>query len=640
MELFKKRNRPVLSWITLGVVPLFLYFLILINRSPNLLRPVGIALRFSFNWVILIVLLFFWGSFAINGWLGRWISLSVVLSVFALSLAGMWASGQSDALIMTGLLPISDAHGYYLDANLLLNNQPFSVFSSRRPLFAGLLAVILKVTGLNLQLTVALLVLMTALCCYLAARAVRRTSGSLAAAVFLLIIFLFYRRFAGTTMTENLGLSLGSLGFALLWRGPLDKSVWKAILGIAVLTLGLIARAGPFFILVGIIIWAARIFRKKHLFSRWVAGAGILVVILGFGLNYLMFTFLGNPQGVLFTNFTYSFYGLVTGGQRWDAVYQEHPEIFKLPEKDQPLVIYRLAFEKIRQNPMGPVQGVIKQYGYLVSPSWYNAYGYVSNTQDYIDITAQYVLILLAAAALWLGWAQRKSPHMALVYLMFLGVLLSVPFVPPGDTNRMRAYATVIPVFAILPALGASMILKKIGMNRWIPIPTDSQVLDLTAPLAIIIVIGISILPLIVRWISSSNPVTPVTCQPGEETAYVQYAPGSEIVVHNEKEFFLDWLPDFHQGRYTSYIHSMPYMDLMGELLKVQAPFTIFTTNDLKTNQSIWVISDTNLLPSRHGILGLCGRYRPAETVDTQGFFDVTRAQLLKETPFEFPWIN
>jgi len=638
MGFIKKWNRTVLLWMAFSILPLLFFFLILINRSPNWLRPVGLAVRFSFNWVIPVIFLVVWGSLAINGWMGRWGSLTVILSLFALSLAGMWASGQSDALIMTGLLPISDAHGYYLDANLLLTNQPFSVFSSRRPLFAGFLAVLLKFSGLNLQFTVALLVLITALCCYLAVRAVRRTSGSFVAAIFLLLIFLYYRRFAGTTMTENLGLALGALGFTLLWRSPTDQRAWKTLLGVGVLALGLIARAGPFFILIGVLIWAAWIFRKKHLFSRWMAGAGIVVILLGFATNYLVFLALGNSQGVLFTNFSYSFYGMVTGGQRWDAIYQEHPEVFKLPEQEQPSAIYQLAFEKIKENPLGPVRGIMKQYDYLVSNTWYNAYGYVGNTQDIYDISAQYLLMLFAAAALILGWKQRKTPNMSLIYLMFGGVLLSVPFVPPGDTNRMRAYAAVIPLIAVLPALGAGMVLKKIGMNRLISLPTDFPVWDATVPLAAALIIGISILPVGLRWTSSSIETTTVKCQPGEDRAYVQYTPGSEINVHNEKEFFLDGMPDFHNGRYSSYIHSMPYMDLMREFLNVEAPVTIFTTNELKTNQPIWVIATSNLLPAQYGVVGLCGHYRPAATADTEGFFDVARSQWLRDSPIKFLW--
>ena len=625
-----KTLKTSLAWIILLVVPVMVYTLVLINRSPNLLRPASLAVRFSFNGVILIILLLFWGSFSIKGWPGRWISLTLVLGVFGLALAGIWASGQSDALIMTGLLPVSDAQGYYLDAQLLLNGQPYSVFSSRRPLFAGLLAVLLKLTGSNLQISVSLLVLAAGVSCYLAARAIRRSSGPLAASIFLVILLLFYRRFAGTTMTENLGLALGALGFAILWRSAFENHAWKAVLGIGVLSLGLIARAGPFFILIGLILWAAFHFRKNQPYSKWVGMAGIGVVIFSFGINQLMFLALGNPNGVLFTNFTYSFYGLATGGQRWDAITQEHPEVFRLPEKEQPGAILNLTFERIRQNPMGPVQGVLKQYGLLVSNTWYNAYGYVSNTNDFLDISIQYFLMVLALIALILGWRQRNKAHILLLWVMFAGVFLSVPFVPPGDTNRMRAYATVIPVFAALPAVGLSMLLEKFQLGRFTQPVIDDPTWDFMPVWGITLIVMVSLIPLFVRWTSSPVSISQsIQCNPGQEAAYVLYSPGSYIKVHNESEFFLDWLPDFHQGRYVSYLHSMSYMELMGELLKVNAPETIFVTNDLKTNQALWVMANSTLLPAQNGTLALCGVYRSQINDPADRFFDVTSARLI-----------
>ena len=621
------------AWFLLIAIPITIYILILNNHSPNWIRPLSINLRFSFNIYIFIMFLLLWGSFALKGWWGRWVSLSVVLAVFALALAGIWASGQSDALIVAGLLPISDAHGYFLDANLLLNNDPYSVFSSRRPLFAGLLAVLLKAAGLNLQLTVSILVLITAIGGYAAARAVRRSSGPLAASIFFMILFLFYRRFAGTTMTENLGLSLGALGFAMIWSYPVNKKPWFVIFGIGILTLGLIARAGPFFILLGILVWAAIIFHNHKLKTHILTGLCILAVVLGFAINYLMFLTLGNPDGVLFTNFSYSFYGLVTGGQRWDAIYQEHPEVFTLAENEQPPAIYKLAFENIKQNPMNPLKGIIKQYGYLVSDSWYNAYSYVSNDNDKVDMAVQYLLMVLVVCAILLGWKKRKEPHLLLAFLMFAGVIVSVPFVPPGDTNRMRAYATVIPVFAILPALGVILILQKIRLTIFTRPVQDDPVWDATPLMSVILLIMITFLPVLLRWNSRAAAFSGVSCESGVSPVYLNYAPGSYVQVQKESDFFLDWLPNFHQGRYTINIHSMPYMDLMAEFLKVEAPMTIFTGNDLKTNRPLWVFTESNLLPSKFGLIGLCGHFRSSKTGQTEGFFDASSIQLLQPAP-------
>src|SRR4030042_4916472 len=133
------------------------------------------------------------------------LSLSSMLILFALPLSALWTTGLSNGFVIGGLLPFSDAALYYNDANRLIEDGMFSAFSTARPLFIGFLAVVLKLTGGNLKLTLAILVLITALAICLATMQVRRSIGAAPAAVFMLVCFLFYRRFIGTTVTEHLG---------------------------------------------------------------------------------------------------------------------------------------------------------------------------------------------------------------------------------------------------------------------------------------------------------------------------------------------------------------------------------------------------------------------------------------------------
>ena len=97
--------------------------------------------------------------------------------------------------------------------------QNLSSFSARRPLFPGLLAVLLTLTGRNLMASLGILTAITAGACYLAAKEIQRTHGAEAAAFVLTILFLFYRYNSGLVMSESLGVTLGALGFVLIWRG-------------------------------------------------------------------------------------------------------------------------------------------------------------------------------------------------------------------------------------------------------------------------------------------------------------------------------------------------------------------------------------------------------------------------------------
>src|SRR5438552_4092515 len=83
---------------------------------------------------------------------------------------------------------------------------------------------------------------------FLFSKQVARFFGSIVGFIVLILGFLFYRRFLGSLLTENLGLSLGLIGIALLLQS-LRMEKYQVILvayGLFVLTMALLARAGAF----------------------------------------------------------------------------------------------------------------------------------------------------------------------------------------------------------------------------------------------------------------------------------------------------------------------------------------------------------------------------------------------------------
>ena len=151
-------------------------------------RQIGLTFRYDFSIVIPFIYLLLGLSFYFSGYKGRLIALSVTLIIFALPLSGLWNSGNSERYLIGGLFPFSDAYHYYMDAKRLLIQQPFSDFTARRPLFSAMLAVILFVTKQNLQVTLALLVLITACSSYIATREIQKEFGTIPAVLFLSLI--------------------------------------------------------------------------------------------------------------------------------------------------------------------------------------------------------------------------------------------------------------------------------------------------------------------------------------------------------------------------------------------------------------------------------------------------------------------
>jgi len=131
------------------------------------------------------------------------------------------------------------------------------------------------------------------------------------------ILFLFYRRFIGTTLTENLGLSLGAVGLAVLWRGSRERQHARVLIGIFLLSLALNARAGAFFVLPLLVLWGMWLFRGRSRLSLRFLVEGIGVVLLAFAINLLLLKVLAPEGSTAFSNFSYTFYGLVVGGKGW-----------------------------------------------------------------------------------------------------------------------------------------------------------------------------------------------------------------------------------------------------------------------------------------------------------------------------------
>src|SRR5262249_36126452 len=149
-----------------------------------------------------------------RGSAGTLASLTVTLLLFSLPLLALWAHVGIHGNAVGGLLPFSDASGYYYDARRLIDGHLMG-WAARRPLFPGLLATLLGLTGQNLQVTLAILVALSAVACFLLAHEIRTSHGALAACIVVILLLLFYRFDGGlgTTLTENLGLALGMVSF-------------------------------------------------------------------------------------------------------------------------------------------------------------------------------------------------------------------------------------------------------------------------------------------------------------------------------------------------------------------------------------------------------------------------------------------
>lgn len=471
--------------LTAGII---IYSLILISAPPY---QIGIYTRYDY--ISILPILSFIFLFINNlSEVKNDLCLSIlVLSVFALSLSGLWNSGQSDLHLLGGILPVSDGRIYYQDALRFLHGYDFSSMSSRRPISTVFLSVFLGLTSCNLKFSLAILTAITAISCFFAIREVRNSHGRYAGLMMFLLLFLFYRRFIGTCLTEHIGLSMGALGFTFLWRGSGKGEMGKCVAGVFLLTVALNARAGAFFSLPLIVAWGMWAFRGKRLFSVSFVIYGSAAVVMGFALNYFILEIVSDT-GMVFSNFPYVFYGLITGGD-WKSYSIDHPELYMLTEAELAKRMMSDSLAILKENPYRLFWGILRAWraaiigteGPVFSFIWirsteftniincFSSNGlaglknclqlYPYGILNFISVFLCFILLnILSFLSIIRIQKYFKNPQYSLLMFAGVGIFLSIPFAPPWDGDTFRVYASTIPIIAAFPMFGLVILQTKL----------------------------------------------------------------------------------------------------------------------------------------------------------------------------------
>jgi hypothetical protein len=619
--LFSRANQPftragwsgVLLRASSLAVPLLVFAIVLRAPLPN---SILIASYFFATPVVVPFGLALWCCFLRRDWLGTIAALTVTMALFALPLAALWWHIGSHYNAIGGLLPFSDASGYYYDARRLLEGHRFG-WSSRRPLYAGSLATLLALTGQNLQITLAVFVALNAVAASLLARELRHSHGPAAAVVATMVLFLFYRIEGGlgTTLTENLGLAMGTIGFAALWRGSRIKDLFGVSVGLGLLTIALMARAGAFFVLPAIVLAVVVAFRENR---RWLK-AGITAcaaVALSAALTLVVSRLLSDPSGdqTAFSNFSYSLYGLVVGGKGWNQVLVDHP---RAAEGAQ---IYTLAWQAFLARPMGIVEGSLKMLNTYFNPAGpfhMLAFVHDGSFRPWLQMLCYGLCAvgLITAARKW-----RDAPN-TVALAALLGHIASIPFVPPIDAG-LRVYAATVPILAVLVSIGTAELLRGLRrLARIVRLPVQphwSRESDAAAGGRLSAVVGIAIAalvlagPLVILSVSRSPNLPSPRCVDGNAGAVVRLSAGSFLRIGSDLTD-LDGtglrVPDVRRNEIRA---SAKATELKNDVERFTAGQTMANLYDLKTGRLVWLVAPTNGAVSLSpGLFQVCGHASP-----------------------------
>ena len=390
---------------------------------------------------------------------------------------------------VAGFFPVSDAFGYWRCSNDLLDYGHLNQWCERRATYPTLLAGLNLLGGRHLLVTLALQVVVVAAAIF---TLVRRFSpqvpgvATLACAV-LLVKYASVDLFA-LTMTENAGLIFGCLGLALLLRAADERSLTWLAAGAALLSLALNARAGAFFVLPALVLWAGLLAHaSRRRVWLWVA-VTVLAVLAGFALQAGLVLAVGGDPAASHGNFAYTLYGLSVGGKGWSQVWLDHPEVQALnSEISQSHVIFGLAWANITQQPALFYQGLAANLNAFVA----------GGTSGFYRLGPAGAVVRFCWWFAWLPllWRHRDPRHL-LIALLSLGVAASAPLLL-GDGGP-RLFAATVGVDAMQVAVGIGLFASLIAWrSEGKPVIDQTPAVrrSLLEPGVALLVLGILCLP-------------------------------------------------------------------------------------------------------------------------------------------------
>lgn len=505
----------------LFLLPLVLFWMVLLIKIPDSLSHYLSAYSLA---AFLIILLLYYLCYRLPGRYGILTGLGLGMVLFAVALSSRWASAYSDNLLIGGLLPYKDARNYYSGAQLILHGLPMVNVNqaTERPLFPGFLSTLLLLTDQNLEIVLAMITQLAALGLYLSARQIRNSLGILAASLYSTFMYFYIRPLIGYTLSELLGFILSCFAFCLLWRASSNLKWLDLILGLLTLLMAVSARAGAFFIFPMLILWIGWILRGEKRFSLKAAACAFIIVLIGyFLLNRFYAQLLGIPPGFAFGNFSYAIYGQVRGGTGW------HSAIDELGTRD-PVIVYRAALQFFLKHPMSLLIGFAKSYRDFFLPGDRSIFPFRSNGwQGWFDLGLWLGAMILSLCGLIRITRSIYTSNSALVAAGFAGVFLSIPFLPPIDGGA-RFYASTMPFFFVLPALGVAWISRELDRNSISKDDLQQEPFLLRFGSMTLIVL-ILIVPILIYTVGQKPVYTTPSCPSQQIPFVIETPPGSYI---------------------------------------------------------------------------------------------------------------
>jgi len=581
------------SVIPLGISIITFIGILKLRLNPSVTEYFSVYSPLIFLGILVVYLV----GYSIPGNLRWCVIFTFTMALLALTLSYKWGSGYSDATLIGGLLPYKDSAMYYHGSSFILlgDRIPGAEWQPAwRPIFPSFLASILFFTSGNLQLAVATLVGLLGMSLALSAIPIYKSRGALAASMYSTFLFTFIQPMVGNTLTEVHGLILGCLGFVLIWVAAKRKRIEYLLWGLVVLMVGVSSRAGTFLIFPMLIVWVGLTFRKADGFSFRSAAFSLLTVTASYVIFNPLYTkvIVGpGPGKATFGNFAYTLYGQVMGGIGWSSatklVVKSHSEI------------YHIVLDEFLKNPGRFLTGMWHSYSDFFLPGDRGIFSFFSGMGE---AWVNNVLWILALVLLTLGLIticrERKSNQASLLFWALIGILLSIPFLPPIDGGR-RFYASTMPFFFAVAVFGLSHKCRSELPND---VSYDGFVWKIASALAASAILMSFILPGSLLFLRRNyKPDYRMSiCSDGSVPFAIILNEGAFIEIVNQKSASCGFMPLICRDSFTSNGQESSNDDFYQEVVSLSSEFPdsmiLLTSNDLVDGGIHFYLSGSDIL--------------------------------------------
>ncbi|MBA3072572.1 MAG: hypothetical protein FP831_03180 [Anaerolineae bacterium] len=342
----------------------------------------------------------------------------------------------------------------------------------------------------------------------------------------------------------------------------------------------------------------------------------------------LVFNLVADPGGMVFSNFSYTLYGVVAGGKGWMQILIDHPELAQLDDVSRSAQTYALVLEAWKAHPFSIIVGAFKNWFDYLMPRGAGAFGFIRGIEavSWANYAVRIVLSIFAGWGLVIAWKQRKQEPYSLMLWAAAGIFLSVPFVPPNDSNQMRVYAATVTILLAFSTIGLKSISGLVTKHQKEEFrPQESKpgaaiLFGLT--LATVTIGGV----LLVKTLVKPHHLSPVGCPAGETQLVVRFTAGSMVKIGGVYE------PQKFNVPLDSFVlHNEGYPDMHAALIQVVGDGAILARPlDLISMQyPLLMINKEDFIDSS-GVYSLCVMPFEDEELTRRGWMEVQSYDIIQ----------